>query len=359
MGRVSVTEIRDRSIWNDFVLGLPYYDLEQGYEWGEVLREADWTPYRYAVLDGNTCIAAIAIMARQLPGLGCSLLSASRGPIVDWKDQVAWSALMQATRDAAAATRAIFLRVSPGVLREEIDLHEALVQRGFIQLPDDWTTWNAPRILMTAPLDGNEQELRQRLRKRFREYISSAPRRGLSVRLASSERDVCAFQASLVMMGKEKGYPVREVNYFEALWQNYLSSGQGALLLAEREGAFVAGLLGVRFGRKAYMLHTSVSGCGDSGRLHQGPLLYWEFIRWAKEAGCETINFGGSGTNFPPLKEDPGYGIYHFKLGFGSSLEYMIGYYDLVFKPRLYRAFRFAEQRMLPWVWSLRARFNK
>lgn len=356
--RIKVVEIRDRCVWNQLVLRLPSYDLEQGYEWGEVLREAGWSPHRYAIMDGENCMAAISIMALQVPGIGHSLLYASRGPMGQWQDEIEWSGLMTAIRRVADTTRAIFLRVSPGVRREESKLHEELLRRSFIQLPDDWTTWNAPRVVMTMSLDESEEELRRRIRKRFWNYISSAPRRGLSVRPATREEEVRAFHTSMVAMGREKNYPVRGVRYFEGLWQHYLSSGSGVLLLAERGGEPAGGLLGARFGRKAYMLYTSVRGAESSSHLHQGPLLYWEFIRWAKEAGCDSIDWAGSGTRFPPRPDDPGYGVYHFKLGFGSSLEYLTGYYDLVFRPGLYRAFRFAERRLLPSAWYLRARFN-
>jgi lipid II:glycine glycyltransferase (peptidoglycan interpeptide bridge formation enzyme) len=82
-------------------------------------------------------------------------------------------------------------------------------------------------------------------------------------------------------------------------------------------------------------------------------------VRWAKASGCETIDWGGSGTSFPPLESDPGYGIYQFKLGFGCKLEEMTGYYDFVLRKPLYVGFRFVERRVLPAGWRLRSRFNR
>lgn len=64
-------------------------------------------------------------------------------------------------------------------------------------------------------------------------------------------------------------------------------------------------------------------------------------------------------TGFPPREEDAGYTLYQFKKRFGCSLEYLTGYYDLVFKPGLYRAARLGEVRVLPFAYRIRARLNR
>jgi len=120
----------------------------------------------------------------------------------------------------------------------------------------------------------------------------------------------------------------------------------------------VGGVLGVRFGAKAYMLYISQTEPAGGARLQQGPLLYWELVRWAKACGCESLDWGGIGTRFPPREDDPGYGVYHFKLGFHSSLQYLSGYYDDVYRPGWYGAFRAVERYVLAGAWGLRARLN-
>ena len=81
-------------------------------------------------------------------------------------------------------------------------------------------------------------------------------------------------------------------------------------------------------------------------------------VIWAKAEGCETIDWGGSGTGYPPCPADPGYGVYRFKRSFGCALSRGPGYYDLVFKPRLYHAWRLTERHVLPLAWRLRGQFN-
>jgi lipid II:glycine glycyltransferase (peptidoglycan interpeptide bridge formation enzyme) len=149
---------------------------------------------------------------------------------------------------------------------------------------------------------------------------------------------------------------VRPLSRFEALWDAYVVRGDGVLLLADYQGALVGGLLGTRLGQRAYLQMTGVMRTED--RIYAGALLYWEFIRWAKAAGCVHLDWGGSGTRFPPRETDLGYGLYQFKAGFGSDLHYCAPYHDLVFRPRLYRLARAFETSVLPRAWRLRALLN-
>jgi hypothetical protein len=51
--------------------------------------------------------------------------------------------------------------------------------------------------------------------------------------------------------------------------------------------------------------------------------------------------------------------VFQFKRSFGSSCWAYLGYYDLVFRPRLYPLLRAAERRLGPLLWRLRARLNR
>jgi len=345
-------------VWNGLVVGRPNYDLAQGWEWGEVLRNEGWTPHRYAMLAGAECVAAVSVVRRRLPGLPYSVLYASRGPLLDWNDERAWRGLLPAIRQLADRHQAIFLRLSPGVSHDDVGVRDALARHGFRPLQEEWTTWNAPRVVLTLSLEGDEDALHRRLRKGTRRDLAAAQRRGAQVRVAGDRADLLAFHRLTVAAGREKGYPVRRLARLDALWHAYVARGDGVLLLTEHEGTVIGGVLGLRFGRRAYLQRAAISRSGEGQRVHQGPLLYWEFIRWAKAAGCEVIDWGGSGTRFPPSETDQGYGVYQFKTGFGSVLEYRMSYHDLVFRPALYHLARAAESWALPWAWRLRARLN-
>jgi lipid II:glycine glycyltransferase (peptidoglycan interpeptide bridge formation enzyme) len=357
--RVRAIAVATGREWNELVLALGDPDLRQGFEWGELRRHVEGRPLRYAVYEGAMPVAAIAATVWRSFGSPVSLLYASRGPVLGRASELAWRGLLDAARDMARQTRAVCLRCSPGVAADDEGLAAALVRRGFVRLPDEWTLWNAPRVVMALDLRPDEAELRRAMRDSTRRSLTRVQANGGRVDRHTSEAAVARLHRLLVAAGRRKGYPVRDLDFFQALRRQYLGDDRGYLALACHEDRVLAGVLAVRFGRRAHLLYAAIDGESEPARrLRAGTAVHWALIRWAKAAGCETLDWGASGTGFPPRPGGKGYGIYEFKRGFGCSITQLSGYYDLVFRPGLYRAFRWMETRCAPALWRLRARLN-
>jgi lipid II:glycine glycyltransferase (peptidoglycan interpeptide bridge formation enzyme) len=345
--------------WNELVLGLGDPDLRQGFEWGELRRRVEGRTLRYAVYDRRTPVAAIAATVSRPFGFPFSVLYASRGPVLGTVGASVWPGLLDAAVQMAQRTRAVFLRCSPGVPTDDRSVHATLVSSGFVRLPDEWTLWNAPRVVMLLDLRPGEAALKSAMRESTRLSLTRLQKRGGRVELDVSEAAVARLHRLLVAAGRRKGYPVRRLRFFQGLRSQYLAHGQGCLALACEGDRDLAGVLAVRFGRRAHLLYAATDADSEQARkLRAGTAAHWALIRWAKDTGCDVLDWGGSGTGFPPRRESRGYGIYEFKRGFGCTLVLHSGYYDLVFRPRLYRAFRRLETRCAPSLWRLRARLN-
>jgi lipid II:glycine glycyltransferase (peptidoglycan interpeptide bridge formation enzyme) len=260
---------------------LPDYCLEQGFEWGEILKESGCEPHRYAVFEGDDCVAAVTMLRWHPPGLQSSILYAPRGPLIGANNGPARRALGCTIKEVAMATRAVFLRASPGTASCRDDVHAALADAGFIRLPEEWTIWNAPRIVMTLTLDGTDDALWSRISGSRRREIKLTEAAGVSVVPAQDAGDLGLFYRLLVQMGRRKAYPVRRRRHFEAVWREYQVSGSGILLFARHRGEILGGLIGARLGRAAYFLYSAMrhSPTGQSEPRHPGSLLYWHFIR--------------------------------------------------------------------------------
>lgn len=357
---MNVREIQSGGEWNRVVRSLPGHDLYQGFEWGEVRSSQGWRPRRLAVFDGDDCVAASTVLIKPLPLTGRKAAYCPGGPLVrEAGDDASWAAWLSGVRELARAEGLAFLRTDRGVPAEGDPVAPALAEHGFQPLAEDWTTWNVPRIVMRMSIVDPEDVLRRALRRRFREYIASAPRRGLTVRPAAGLDEGLHFREALAVVGQRRGQPVRSRAYFGRLWREYVRPGHGVLLVAEHEGHVVGGLLGARFGSQAHMLYVVVREAVGGLRLHQAPLLYWEFVRWARQVGCTSVDWGGIGTQYPPREDDPGFGLYHFKLGFNARLVHLTAYHDIVFAPRVYDGFRLLERRVAAPAWTTRARLNR
>jgi lipid II:glycine glycyltransferase (peptidoglycan interpeptide bridge formation enzyme) len=65
----------------------------------------------------------------------------------------------------------------------------------------------------------------------------------------------------------------------------------------------------------------------------------------AKEAGCHTYDMWGAPDTFN--EDDPLWGVYRFKEGFGGQVVRTLGAWDLPVQPWLYRAYCQALPRIL------------
>lgn len=352
---MQVREVDDRREWDTLVASFDHHHIQQGFEWGEFKRHDGWLPTRLAATDAGRCLAAMSVLTRRVSGLGWSAMYAPRGPLVRGpQSQPALAALADEIRRLAASQQAVFLRVSPAWGDDEGELRRMLTTIGFVRLPDDYSTWSSPRVVMGLPLDGGEREVRRRMRKTTRQGIERAARRGVKIRDGGTREDFQELHRLMSQNAHRKGLPTRPRGYYEHL-SSFVETGDGRLSFAEANGDRIAGQLSVRFGQRVHCLFYGVS----SAHLHMeaARALDWDHITWALSFNCRELDFGGSGTGFPPQETDGGYGVYQYKRGLGCDIRYLDGYHDLVFREGGYRSFRLIETVVLPMAWRIRARW--
>ncbi len=352
---LQVRHVDDRREWDELIVGFDDHSVQQSFHWGEFKRHGGWMPTRLAATADGRCLAAMSVLTRRLPGSGSSAMYAPRGPLVHGREsQPALAALLEEVRGLAGRQRAVFLRVSPGRLHDEPVIAEMLDAGGFVPLPEDYTTWNNPRIVMSLPLAGGEPTVRLRMRKKTRQAIGVAARRGVKIRDGGSREDFQELHHLISQNARRKGLPTRRRGHYEAL-SSFVRAGAGRLSFAEANGVRIAAQFSVRFGDRVHCLFYGV--CPEHLHLEAARALDWDHITWALACDCREIDFGGSGTCFPPKATDRGYGVYRYKTGLGCEIRYLTGYYDLVFRPSRYWMFRLLERRLLPMAWRLRSRF--
>jgi peptidoglycan pentaglycine glycine transferase (the first glycine) len=356
---LAIEPITDGEVWNAIAQRFPDCDLRQSHEWGEIRRRHGWRPVRLAALDGGECVAAISALARRVPGLG-AIAYAPRGPLVHRHDERAWTALPALADGVRAATGAVFLRVSPG-LPHDGDEAARLAALGFEALPDFWSLWNSPRNVMRLSLDGTERELLGRMASKRRQHIATAEKKGVTVERMQGRDGLDAFHALLVAHAERLGYPVRDRGYFDALHDAFAPRDALGLFAARVDGHLAAALFGVRFGSVAYALHAPSSPSARGRPV--GDVLHWEWLRWAKDAGCREVDFGSSGTHVPPRPTDGALGIHRFKVEIGCRLQLHLPFHDRVFDRLRYRVARGLERHALgrarAWVGRLPSRLRQ
>ena len=94
----------------------------------------------------------------------------------------------------------------------------------------------------------------------------------------------------------------------------------------------IAGTLAIAYGDKVWYLYGASSN--ESRNLMPNYLLQWSMIQWSIERGCRMYDFRGVSGDVS--EDNPLYGLFRFKQGFGGTFTEFVGEMDLVLNKPLY-----------------------
>jgi lipid II:glycine glycyltransferase (peptidoglycan interpeptide bridge formation enzyme) len=220
-----------------------------------------------------------------------------------------------------------------------------------IKVRRDWSYWNAPKFVFWLDLHGDEESVFMRMTSNCRNEVRRGYRNGVEF-FRGDASDIEAFYRLMVETGRHKGIAFHDLDYYRRLLSIVNNVARAQLFFGQRNGKIITTGISVMYGKKAWLLYAASSP--DSYKLKANRTLQWEMIRWAHAEGCERYDFRGTAASDPPSPDDPGYGVYKFKKSFGPEYTKLVGYYDVVSRPHIYRMFRFAEEKVLPIAYRLR-----
>ena len=255
-----------------------------------------------------------------------------RGPIVSSASDLA--AALRALADLARQRNAIFLKVDPEL--EPTDAEAALRDAGYARGAD------IQPIVATLQLDlaPDEEALLAAMEKDTRWSVRQGPKRGVTTSDATDDAALRAFYDLYTETGGRAGFITRTWEYYRDTWRSLIDADLAELRLARVAGAAVAGAMVWRCGDRAVY---QTGATNDAGRKsYAAYALLWECIIEAKRAGRTVFDMGGIPRDLE-RKDDPMYGPYVFKRGFGGAVKRWVGAHDTVPSPLLYRAYGIAE----------------
>jgi lipid II:glycine glycyltransferase (peptidoglycan interpeptide bridge formation enzyme) len=234
----------------------------------------------------------------------------------------------------ARERRAIFLKVDP-----EIDSDvgaRPLRAAGFRRAQD------IQPVVATLELDlGPEEEaLFAALEKDTRWSVRQAEKRGVAIRDASGDGDLRALYDLYAETGQRAGFITRTWDYYRRMWGTLVAAGHATVRLAEKDGKPVAGALTWRCGEREVYQSAATNDAGRSA--YAAYALLWRCIIEARKGGARRFDFGGIPMDLT-RKDDPMYGPYMFKKGFGGTPRRFVGAHDAVPNELVYRAYAIAE----------------
>jgi lipid II:glycine glycyltransferase (peptidoglycan interpeptide bridge formation enzyme) len=322
--------------WDAFASAHPYNDFCQAWDWGELKGRGEWRPVRAGVFAGERLVAGAQVLFRGLPG-GRALAYACRGPLVDLETPdgaPVRAALFDGLEAVCRERRAIALKMDPCVAQPHTRWLQACGAR---RTPSSGSHLGGtqPEWVMRLDLAPGLDTVFGGFKADYRNRIRKAPKRGVAVRHADGPDDWRRWYDLLKETAERQQFVVRAYSYFDLIRELLHRDCQGTVLLAEREGRMVGGILCIAYGDTVWYLY---GGMNEEGRDHySGYLLQWEAMQWAAERGCHIYDFRGVAA--PDDEDSPVYGLNRFKSGFGPATVQWVGEWDLVFSPLWYAGF--------------------
>jgi len=316
--------------WDEAAARSPNGHVLQSSAWARIRERQGWTAEFVRI--GEPLPVAL-LLWREVPLFG-PMAYCPRGPITAPGDRIGLAHALETLRELARERRAVLLKVDPELTPEEAG--DALSHAGYVRGPD------VQPVLATLVFDlaPDVEALLAGLEKDTRWSVRQSAKRGVSVHVAHDDASLRAFYDLFRATGERARFITRTWDYYREVWRTLIDAGLATLRLAHLEGRAVAGAMTWRCGdRELYMYGASNE---EGRRAYASYGLQWECIAGAKERGALRYDLGGIPLD-PSRKDDPMYGPYLFKKGFGGIARAYVGAHDTAPDALRYRVFLAAE----------------
>ena len=308
----------------------PKGNFAQSVLWGKQKPMWKWEAVVSRGEDGEIK-GAMSVLIRPVPRTHRTLVYGNRAPVCDLDDRETLYDLLDGVKEIAKEHHAYCVKIDPDVPSSNESFTKFLTDYGF-KLKSGGANFEAiqPKYVFRLNVEGKtEEEVMAGFHQKWRYNIRVAQKKGVEVRICGKEM-VPAFADLMLTTGVRDGFVTRNPEYFSAMLDNL---GEHArLYMAFFEDKPIAGTLAIHYGDKVWYLYGA--SANEHRNLMPNYLLQWSMIQWAIETGCRIYDFRGvSGI---VSEDNPLYGLYRFKQGFGGDFTEFIGEMDLVLAPTFY-----------------------
>lgn len=332
--------------WNTMISSLPGSHILQTKEWGVLKSRIGWQSiFRTWNMFGENPVGAAMILQKSIPNQGFAarlrILYVPKGPLLDWSNKQLQQTVLDDLQNLSRKQRAIFIKIDPdlpvgfGIPGSSSDisyatgqqLQDVLRSRGWRYSSDQIQFRNT----ISLDLQPNDEALLAGMKSKTRYNIRLAQKKGVTVRPGNAE-DLDQLYQMYAETSIRDGFTIRDREYYLQNWSAFLQARMAHILLAQVEDELVAGLILYHLTNTAwYMFGMSRNTHREKMPTH---LLQWEAIQYAKRLGIKHYDFWGAPDEFN--EDDPMWGVFRFKEGFGGQVVRTLGAWDYPTYPTLY-----------------------
>lgn len=320
---ISIREIDDKQVWENFILSDRNGSFLQSWNWGEFQKMMGEKIFRLGVFDNQqllgTCLL-IKVQAKRGDHLICPA-----GPLIDWQKKAHFKTLVAYLKSLGRKEKASFIRIRPPIA--ETSGNRALFKTfGFRSAPMHLhaeRTW----LLDITP---DEEILLVNTRKTTRYLVRKALGDGVEILQSKNIKDIDhLYRLQKEVVARHRFVPF-SARHFQNMFKVFSKDDQACLFMAKYEEEILSAAM-IMFYKKEASYHYAATS-SKYPKIPSSYLLVWQAILEAKRRNLTTFNFWGIA---PPDKPQHRFaGVTMFKKGFGGYEKVFLHAHDLPLSPR-------------------------
>jgi peptidoglycan pentaglycine glycine transferase (the first glycine) len=352
-----LNEITDKKIWDDYINTHPIGHIFQSYDWGEFRAKSGWHPMRLTMTDNGKIKAAAQVFHKRIPLIGKSIFYIPRGPVLNYSDYPILDTLINELIDLAKNHKAIFLLIDTALSNQNTSVEKYLKRKGF-KFSDSYSIvgLTLPKRIFQLNLIPDEETLLKNMSKVHRRNIRTAREKGVRIEIRNDEEALEEFYQLHKRTSSRKNFIIRSFNYQRELLKTFKTTDNILISLAWHNKRVVAARLTLLNADKAWDMYAASDT--KQLQLNASYLLLWEVSCALKKRGCTLFDFRGADS---PDPNDPLYGLYKYKKGFGPTFVDHIGEHYYIISPFWFKAMnqaKFCAKKALRTFKQIRGIFN-
>ena len=298
--------IQDESTWNDFVTSHPEANFLQSWQWGEFQLSRKRHIVRRELYDGEKLVGVY--IGHVEPAKRGTHMQIAGGPILDWSDRQAVTAVFADIRSQAKELHCVYVRIRPQLEQSDTSM-KTMTSLGLKKAP----MYLSVELAGVLDLTKSEEEITQGMRQRLRRALRKAAKNNITVETSTNPDDIDEFYDIQLQTAGRHQFVAFDKEFLKKQFAAFAATGNATLYTAKYQGETLAQNFMIFYGNEASYHYGVSTELGT--KLSGAPLLHMQAMRDARDRGITRYNFWGI------VDEDDTnhrfYGVSVFKRGFG------------------------------------------
>ena len=324
MAQITIREITEKKVWEEFILTKSEANFLQSWSWGEFHKALNKIINRTGFFENNKLVGIMLSIVE--PARRGKYLTVPGGPIINWQDKNLINFFAKHLKIIAKENNCVFIRVRPQLPQDEFS-KKLFKDLGFIKAPMHL------HAELTSQLDiaKSEEELMAQMRKGTRYEIRKAIKENIKITTSKDEKEIKKFYDVQIETAKRQKFVPFSYKFLHEQFKVFAKNGNALLYKAEFGKKLLAQAFVIFYGKEA-VYHYGAST--DEGRNYPGAhFIQWEAIKEAKKRGMTRYNFWGVAPIDKPDHRFAGLSL--FKRGFGGEdFQYLPAQDLIINKPK-------------------------